>query len=82
MDIGAGLITIIGALSAVYVSDRPYCYRAIVLGGIVLALTASACLGAWTHGHAILVIPVLVDTGESRQSDCFGLGERTRSLGV
>ena len=54
-----GLITIIGGLAIVYAADRPYRYRAILLGGIVVALTIAACLGAWAHHRGLVVIPVI-----------------------
>jgi len=56
VDLRAGLITVIGAFSAVYCSDRPYRNRAIVLGGIVGALAMATCLGAWTRTHPTLDI--------------------------
>ncbi|WP_298283202.1 FUSC family protein [Acidocella sp.] len=58
-DLKAGLITTIGAFTAVYALGRPYRYKAMVLAAVALAFALFAVTGVWTQHHAALTIPVM-----------------------
>lgn len=58
-DIGAGLIAVLGLLTADYGTDRPYANRAIQSAVIAGALAAAVTLGAWASAYAWLAVTVV-----------------------
>lgn len=55
-DLSAGLVATIGAFTAVYASDRPYRYRAVILGGVAFALSLATMFGLWSQYHPVTAV--------------------------
>lgn len=58
-DIAAGLMSTIGAFTALYGGDRPYLNRAGHLAIIAASFAVSVSLGVWTAQTPWLIVPVI-----------------------
>ncbi len=56
-DVAAGLMSTIGAFTALYGSGRPYLSRALLLGIVALSLVAAVCIGIEAARLPWIVVP-------------------------